>query len=121
MSFVASLSLHGTAPRRNQDPPPTGFRGRVVGGRVGFVPSRSHRPVCCPHAIPTPLSHGIKDSVPDLVGHTPLLRVPDALLGRSCRALVLAKLEGMGFGKSVKDRIALSMIERAEKAGLIGK
>lgn len=51
----------------------------------------------------------------DLIGHTPMIHLPrlSALLG--CR--ILAKCEFMNPGGSSKDRIALSIIERAEKRG----
>lgn len=57
----------------------------------------------------------IADTVLDLVGATPLVRlkrvVPDTA------ATVLGKMESLNPGGSVKDRIALSMIEDAESAG----
>lgn len=52
----------------------------------------------------------------DLVGHTPLLEVKD-MPGQQAR-LVL-KLEYFNPGGSVKDRIALAMIEDAEERGLL--
>ena len=51
-----------------------------------------------------------------IVGRTPLVRINK--LG-SGKAAILAKLESYNPCGSVKDRIALSMIEDAEKAGLI--
>ena len=51
-----------------------------------------------------------------IVGRTPLVRINK--LG-SGKAAILAKLESYNPAGSVKDRIALSMIEDAEKAGLI--
>ena len=54
-------------------------------------------------------------SVLDLIGNTPLLDISE--LSPNPRARVLAKLEGQNPGGSVKDRIALSMIEEAEKDG----
>ncbi|HEY4753613.1 MAG TPA: cystathionine beta-synthase [Candidatus Limnocylindrales bacterium] len=62
------------------------------------------------------------ESILDLVGHTPLVRI-DRLtrgLGPSDRPpLLLAKLEMLNPGGSVKDRIGLPMIEAAERAGLL--
>jgi cystathionine beta-synthase len=57
------------------------------------------------------------DSVVDLVGHTPLVRLnrmadPDT-------ATVYAKLEYLNPTGSVKDRIAINIVKRAEEAGLI--
>jgi cystathionine beta-synthase len=54
-------------------------------------------------------------SVLDLVGNTPLVRLQR--LGRPDGPLLLAKLEFMNPGGSVKDRIGLRMIERAEEEG----
>ena len=62
------------------------------------------------------------DSILDLVGHTPLVRIERLLrgLGPPDRLpLVLAKLEMLNPGGSVKDRIGLPMIEAAERAGLL--
>jgi cystathionine beta-synthase len=62
------------------------------------------------------------ESILDLVGHTPLVRISRVLreLGPADRQpLVLAKLEMLNPGGSVKDRIGLPMIEAAERAGLL--
>lgn len=60
------------------------------------------------------------DSVLDLIGNTPLVRLDPQKLGfRDCEARILAKLEFTNPGGSVKDRIAIKMIEDAEKAGKI--
>jgi cystathionine beta-synthase len=62
------------------------------------------------------------ESILDLVGHTPLVRLHRVLrdLGPEERQpLVLAKLEMLNPGGSVKDRIGLPMIEAAERAGLL--
>lgn len=58
----------------------------------------------------------IFENVAAAVGFTPLVRINK--LG-SGRATILAKLESKNPAGSVKDRIALSMIEDAEKKGLI--
>ena len=59
----------------------------------------------------------VKDSILDCVGNTPLVRIRN--LTRGIRTPVYAKIESMNPGGSVKDRIALSMIEQAEKDGLL--
>jgi len=62
------------------------------------------------------------ESILDLVGHTPLVRI-SRLTGdlgpRDRQPLLLAKLEMLNPGGSVKDRIGLPMIEAAERAGLL--
>ncbi|ROO51694.1 cystathionine beta-synthase [Micromonospora sp. Llam0] len=57
------------------------------------------------------------DSVVDLIGDTPLVRLRNVTAGIS--ATVLAKVEYFNPGGSVKDRIALRMVEAAEQDGLL--
>jgi cysteine synthase A len=59
----------------------------------------------------------IADSVLDLIGGTPLVRL--RRLPRPEGAVVLAKLEARNPGGSVKDRTALAMIEDAERRGVL--
>jgi len=59
----------------------------------------------------------VLDSFLDAVGDTPLVRLRSVT--RGVRPTVLAKLEMMNPGGSVKDRIAPRMIETAERAGLL--
>src|SRR3712207_5669078 len=65
-----------------------------------------------------PSTNLIADSVLDLIGRTPLVRL--RRVAEAGGAEVLAKLEAHNPGGSVKDRIALSMIEDAEARGLLG-
>jgi cysteine synthase len=53
----------------------------------------------------------------DLIGNTPLVEMSS--LSPNPDARILVKLEGRNPGGSVKDRIALSMVEEAEKDGLL--
>jgi cystathionine beta-synthase len=55
------------------------------------------------------------ESLIDLVGNTPLVRLSSVAAG--LQPLVLAKVEYFNPGGSVKDRIALGMIEAAERSG----
>jgi len=59
----------------------------------------------------------IHESVTDLIGGTPLLRLHK--LSGCAHAQVVVKLESFNPGGSVKDRIGLSMIQDAEARGLI--
>ncbi len=61
------------------------------------------------------------ESILDLVGGTPLVRLTRVTrdLGPEPQPLILAKLETLNPGGSVKDRIGLPMIEAAERAGLL--
>jgi cystathionine beta-synthase len=59
----------------------------------------------------------IHDSLLDLIGSTPLLRLHH--FGRDLRCDLLGKLEMLNPGGSVKDRIGLTMIEAAERAGAL--
>ncbi|MGC5287131.1 cystathionine beta-synthase [Micromonospora sp. DT231] len=57
------------------------------------------------------------DNVVDMIGNTPLVRLRNVTAG--IQATVLAKVEYVNPGGSVKDRIALRMVEDAEAAGLL--
>ena len=57
----------------------------------------------------------IYDSLTDLMGHTPLLRIRKMAPDLSCT--LTAKMEMLNPGGSVKDRIGIRMIEAAEAAG----
>ena len=56
-----------------------------------------------------------------LIGNTPLLELTGAERELKLKARVIAKLEYLNPLRSVKDRTALAMIERAERKGLIGE
>ncbi|MEH1126339.1 cystathionine beta-synthase [Micromonospora sp. CPCC 206061] len=57
------------------------------------------------------------DNVVELIGKTPLVKLRNVTAG--IPATVLAKVEYLNPGGSVKDRIALRMVEEAEQAGLL--
>jgi len=61
----------------------------------------------------------IANNVTELVGNTPLVRLNK--IGESTNAEIVAKLEYFNPCGSIKDRIGISMIEAAEKKGLLGK
>ena len=62
----------------------------------------------------------IKESSVELIGRTPILKLNRYTASKGINdAVILAKLEYLNPAGSVKDRVALSMIEDAEKKGII--
>ena len=61
----------------------------------------------------------IAKKLTDIIGHTPLLELSKYSANKSLQTPIIAKVEFFNPGGSVKDRIALSMIEDAEKTGRI--
>ena len=59
------------------------------------------------------------ENITDVIGNTPLVRLGRIEQGEGIRACILAKLEYMNPGGSVKDRPAVKMLEVAEKEGLL--
>lgn len=59
----------------------------------------------------------IYQDLTELIGHTPLLEVQHIERTEQLKAKVLVKLESFNPGGSVKDRIAIAMIEDAEQSG----
>lgn len=62
----------------------------------------------------------IAHSLIDLIGNTPLVELSGTEAELRLKARVIAKLEFLNPLRSVKDRTALALIERAERKGLIG-
>ena len=85
--------------RRRHRLDPARRRGRLSGAVGGSGPD----------AAPWP----VRRRVLDLIGNTPLVDV--SALSPNPAARILIKLEGQNPGGSVKDRVALSMIEDAEQ------
>ena len=56
-----------------------------------------------------------------LIGNTPLVRINHITKQHKIKATILAKMESLNPGYSVKDRIGISMIDAAEKAGVLKK
>ena len=63
----------------------------------------------------------IYQKITDMVGTTPLLELRAYTSANGCKARILAKLEYMNPAGSVKDRVAVRMIDEAEKAGILHK
>lgn len=79
---------------------------------IGWPDHQAH--FFCKHPETTVQFH---DSMISLVGNTPLVRLNSVTKG--IKATVLAKVEYFNPGGSVKDRIALRMIEAAEESGAL--
>lgn len=62
---------------------------------------------------------GIYKSIAELVGKTPLLELTNYEKKHDLNARILVKLEYYNPNQSIKDRIALAMVEDAEKKGLL--
>jgi cystathionine beta-synthase len=60
----------------------------------------------------------ISATILDAIGHTPMVRI-NAITRGIVKATVVAKLETFNPGNSIKDRMAVKMIEEAERAGLL--
>ena len=61
----------------------------------------------------------IYDSIDEVIGKTPLVRLPEALIPDNFNGNILLKIESLNPGGSVKDRIGKAMIDQAEKEGLL--
>ncbi len=61
----------------------------------------------------------VYNKITDLIGGTPLLKLSNLIAKENLEADVYAKLEYFNPAGSVKDRIALAMIDEAEKSGKI--
>ena len=62
----------------------------------------------------------VYDSILETIGNTPLVRIGRLAHEMECQAEVLAKLEYFSPAASVKDRIAVAMLEAMEADGTIG-
>jgi cystathionine beta-synthase len=65
----------------------------------------------------TAIAHSIKDSILDVIGDTPLVRL--SRIGAGLTPQLVAKVEALNPGGSIKDRIAVALIEAAERDGLL--
>jgi cystathionine beta-synthase len=61
----------------------------------------------------------LNENILELIGNTPLVRLNKVPQSLGIRPQVLAKVEFFNAGGSIKDRIALRMVEEAEKEGRI--
>jgi cystathionine beta-synthase len=77
---------------------------------------RHHPPTSYNRSVANRPTRGISSSVLDTIGNTPLVRI-NAITRGVTEATVLAKLETFNPGNSIKDRMAVKMIEDAERDG----
>jgi cystathionine beta-synthase len=61
------------------------------------------------------------NNVLDLIGNTPLVRINNITKQHKIKTPIYAKMESLNPGYSVKDRIGVSMIDWAEKEGVLKK
>jgi cysteine synthase A len=61
----------------------------------------------------------IAENITQLIGNTPLVKLPK--ISRGLSTVLIGKLESFNPCSSVKDRIGLSMIQKAEQEGIINK
>ncbi len=61
------------------------------------------------------------NTVLDLIGNTPLVKINHLTRQHKIKAQIFAKMESLNPGYSVKDRIGVSMIDWAEKEGVLKK
>ena len=73
---------------------------------------------CNDRRVANPSGSKVCDTILDAIGNTPLVRI-HAITRGLIDADVFAKIETFNPGNSIKDRMAVSMIEDAEKAGLL--
>ncbi|MFG1403479.1 cysteine synthase A [Xanthobacter sediminis] len=72
-----------------------------------------------PAKLPRPGRGVVYDSITEIIGNTPLVRLKRLPQLRGARADILAKLEFFNPINSVKDRIGVAMIEAMEKEGVL--
>jgi cystathionine beta-synthase len=77
---------------------------------------RHHPPTSYNRSVANRPTRGISSSVLDTIGNTPLVQI-NAITRGVTEATVLAKLETFNPGNSIKDRMAVKMIEDAERDG----
>lgn len=61
----------------------------------------------------------IHQNLLSLIGNTPLMEVQNIIKEENLKARVIVKIESRNPGGSVKDRVALAMVEDAEKQGML--
>jgi cystathionine beta-synthase len=68
-----------------------------------------------PSVTATATGLDVKDSILDAIGHTPLVRL--SRIGAGLTPQLVAKVEALNPGGSIKDRVAVALVEAAERDG----
>lgn len=76
-----------------------------------------HEPMAAARTAPVPRPLGRREEIADLIGRTPLLRLPALEPGNGVE--IYAKAEWTNPGGSIKDRAALWMIREGERSGAL--
>jgi len=97
------------------------FASALIGATHAFSPTHNHGTAITSSSGRTSTKlysdarPKIAENILELIGHTPLVKITKVTA--DCGAEIVAKLESSNPANSVKDRIALSMIQEAEARG----
>nr|XP_006137941.1 cystathionine beta-synthase-like [Pelodiscus sinensis] len=116
--FKNSLLQNGTDAENHESKPSNTWLPPNLPSRCTWKP---RKPISdSPHShVPLPEETNILPNILKKVGRTPLVRINKIGKAYGLKCELLAKCEYFNAGGSVKDRIALRMVEDAEKAGII--
>lgn len=89
--------------------------GLLAGSACLYIYNRSYAPSSA--AESSTVTEDIKDGIEAAIGNTPLIRIKSLSDATGCE--ILGKAEFLNPGNSPKDRVAKSILERAEREGLI--
>ena len=90
----------------------------MLEGSVGLLVAAVALLLSLQDGMSTTTARKVFDNVLDAIGDTPMIRINRITKGL-VKATVLAKIETVNPGNSIKDRMAVRMIEDAERSGLL--
>src|SRR3954466_7011643 len=108
-SFGTALSLAERVERSTDIEQSSEYRAETIAKRRTGGTLRAMR------AVTSPTHTDIKDTILDAIGGTPLVRL--ARFGAGLRPELVAKVEALNPGGSIKDRVAVALIDAAERDG----